>query len=214
MSEKYVMPNTLVLNHPMIEHKMATIRDKNTSMKEFTRNVYEVSLLVAYKVSENFLLKEKEIETPICKCKSHVLAKDIIIVPILRAGLGFVDGFREIIPEARVGYLGMYRDEQTLKPIEYCDRLPKDLSDFTVIISDPMLATGGSALLAIDAVKARGAKDIIFAGLVGAPEGVDAVYSKHPDVKVVLATLDEKLNEHGYIVPGLGDCGDRLYGKN
>lgn len=213
MSVKNLNENTIVLSHPMIEHKMSIIRDKNTKTKEFNQNVYEISLLLAYKVSEEFKLKEKEIQTPICKCVAKELANKILLVPILRAGLGFIDGFRDVIPEACVGFLGMYRNEETLEPVEYYSKLPQDYTDTTVVLSDPMLATGGSAVAAIDALKAKGAKDIIFACLVAAPEGVKVVNTAHPDVKIYIATLDEKLNERGYIVPGLGDCGDRLFGS-
>lgn len=205
--------NAVILSHPMIEHKMTIIRDKNASTKQFWQNVKEVALLLAYKVSENFLVKEVSIETPICSCIGKTLANEILLVPILRAGLGFVDGFREVIPEAKIGFLGMFRNEETLEPVEYFTKLPSSFENTTVVICDPMLATGGSAIAAIDAIVKRGATDIIFAGLVGAPEGILALQKKYPFVKIVLATLDEKLNEKGYIVPGLGDCGDRLFGN-
>lgn len=208
------MNNITVLSHPMIDHKLSIIRNKETSTKDFWKNVYEVSLLLAYRVSETFPTQKVIVETPLCECEAQQLAKPVVLIPILRAGLGFIDGFREIIPEASVGFLGMYRDENTLEPMEYYAKFPNTLADSIVIICDPMLATGGSANLAIEALKSRGAQNIIFAALVGAPEGLKYIQEQHPDVRLYLAALDEKLDDRGFIVPGLGDCGDRLYGSN
>lgn len=206
------MGKVTILNHPLIDHKMSIIRDKNTNTKSFRENVNEIGGLITYEITRDLPLMDVEIETPIQATTAHQLAKDVIIVPILRAGLGMVDGIQMIIPTAKVGHVGMYRDEETLEPHEYYAKFPHEIKDGTVLVVDPMLATGGSASAAITAVKARGAHDIRFVGLVGCPEGVTRLNRDHPDVDIYLAAMDERLNEIGYIVPGLGDCGDRLFG--
>ena len=203
-----------VLNHALIKHKLSIMREEKTSNYIFKQNLDEIAMLMAYEVTKDYPLKEKEIVTPICKTTGYELDKDIILVPILRAGVGLVDGFRRIIPTAKVGHIGMYRDEETLIPHEYYAKFPKGLEDAKVIVLDPMLATGGSADMAIQNIKDRGAKDIELVCLVGAPEGVKYIEERHPDVLLTLAALDEKLNDKGYIVPGLGDAGDRLFGTN
>lgn len=206
------MGKVTVLNHPLIDHKMSIIRDKTTNTKAFRENVNEIGGLITYEITRDLSTKDVEIETPIQTTIAKQLSKDVIIVPILRAGLGMVDGIQMIIPTAKVGHVGMYRDEETLEPHEYYAKFPDEITSGTVLVVDPMLATGGSASAAITAVKKRGAKDIRFVGLVGCPEGVERLNKEHPDVDIYLAAMDEKLNEIGYIVPGLGDCGDRLFG--
>lgn len=206
------MNRVTILNHPLIDHKMSIIRDKHTNTKSFRENVNEIGGLITYEITRDLPLKDVEIETPIQATVAKQLAKDVIIVPILRAGLGMVDGIQMIIPTAKVGHVGMYRDEETLEPHEYYAKFPNEIVDGTVLVVDPMLATGGSASAAITAVKKRGATDIRFVGLVGCPEGVKRLHADHPEVDIYLAAMDEKLNEVGYIVPGLGDCGDRLFG--
>ena len=206
------MENVFILSHPLIKHKLSIIRDKNTSTKQFKECLDEIAGLMAYEISKDFDTVVTEIETPICKCNVDVLAKDIIIVPILRAGLGMVDGIRNLIPTAKVGHVGLYRDEETLEPVEYFAKFPKEIASTIVLVVDPMLATGGSAIAAIEMLKKRGCTNISYVGLVGAPEGVNNLKTAHPDIDIYLASLDEKLNENGYIVPGLGDCGDRLFG--
>ncbi|WP_035294014.1 MULTISPECIES: uracil phosphoribosyltransferase [Clostridiaceae] len=201
------------ISHPLILHKLALIRDKNTGSKDFRELVGEVAMLMAYEVTRDMQLETVEIETPICKTKCKMLAgKKVAIVPILRAGLGMVDGMLKLIPAAKVGHIGMYRDEETLQPVEYFCKLPQDIHERDIIVTDPMLATGGSAVDAINALKKRGAKYIRLMCLIGAPEGVRAVQEAHPDVDIYFAQVDERLNEKGYIVPGLGDAGDRLFG--
>lgn len=202
----------VVLNHSLVKHKITNIRNKETKTKDFYQNVNEIAGLMAYEITREFPLKEVEIETPICKSIQYELASDVVIVPILRAGLGMVDGIRSMIPTAKVGFIGLYRDEETLEPHEYYVKFPETIKDSIVLVVDPMLATGGSAIAAIDMLKKRGCSNIRYIGLVGAPEGVKNLQNAHPDVDIYLATLDEKLNEKGYIVPGLGDCGDRLFG--
>ena len=206
------MSKVHIFNHPLIHHKMTIIRDKDASTKVFSENVDEIAGLMAYEITRNTKLKDKEIATPISPMIAQTLAQDIVIVPILRAGLGMVQGIRALIPNARVGHIGLYRDEETLEPKEYFCKLPSGLSDAFVLLVDPMLATGGSANVALQMLKEKGAKAIQLVCLVGAPEGVEAVQNAHPDVDIYLAALDEKLNENGYIVPGLGDAGDRLFG--
>ncbi|HAR87059.1 MULTISPECIES: uracil phosphoribosyltransferase [Clostridium] len=207
------MSKVTQIDHPLILHKLAFMRDINTGSKDFRELVEEVAMLMAYEVTRDMQLEEVEIETPIGITKCKVLAgKKMAIVPILRAGLGMVDGMLKLIPAAKVGHIGMYRDEETLMPVEYFCKLPQDIEDRDIIVTDPMLATGGSAIDAINALKKRGAKNIRLMCLVGAPEGIKAVMEAHPDVDIYLASIDEKLNEHGYIVPGLGDAGDRLFG--
>ena len=207
------MSKVIVLDHPLIKHKLTYIRDKNTGPKEFKELVSEISTLMGYEVTRDMALEEIEIETPIGKMKSEVIAgKKVGIVPILRAGLGMVEGMLSVVPAAKVGHIGLYRDPETLEPIEYYCKLPKDVGERSLIVLDPMLATGGSAIAAIQSVKDRGAKNIKFVGLIAAPEGVEALQEAHPDVDIYLANLDEKLDDNAYIVPGLGDAGDRLFG--
>lgn len=207
------MAKVIIFDHPLIKHKLTFIRDKNTGSKEFRELVTEVSLLMGYEVTRDFPLEEIEIETPLAKMKAHVISgKKVGLIPILRAGLGMVDGMLRLIPTARVGHIGLYRDPETLMPVEYYCKLPQDIEERELIVLDPMLATGGSAVAAIDFLKERGAKSIRLVCLIAAPEGVKAVEDKHPDVDIYVAALDEKLNEHAYILPGLGDAGDRLFG--
>ncbi|HLV09445.1 MAG TPA: uracil phosphoribosyltransferase [Halanaerobiales bacterium] len=207
------MSKVTVIDHPLIQHKLSLVRDINTGAKEFRELVNEISMLMAYEVTRDLPLKEVEIETPIKKAKFKMMkGKKLGIVPILRAGLGMLDGVLNLIPTARVGYVGLYRDPETLEPVEYYCKLPGDLSERDLIIVDPMLATGGSAAAAIKFVKDRGPRSIKFMCLIAAPEGLDKVETAHPDVEIYSAAVDEKLNEHAYIVPGLGDAGDRLYG--
>ncbi|MBU3143147.1 uracil phosphoribosyltransferase [Clostridium sp. CF012] len=207
------MSKVTQITHPLIQHKLAYIRDKNTGSKDFRDLVQEVAMLMAYEVTRDIQLEEVEIETPICTTKCSILAgKKMAIVPILRAGLGMVDGMLKIIPAAKVGHIGMYRNEETLQPVEYFCKLPQDINERDVIITDPMIATGGSAIDAISALKKRGAINIRIMCLIAAPEGIKAITDAHPDVDIYVASIDEKLNEKGYIVPGLGDAGDRLFG--
>lgn len=207
------MAKVVVLDHPLIKHKLTFIRDKNTGTKEFKELVTEVSLLMGYEVTRDFPLEEIEIETPIQKMNSQVISgKKVGLIPILRAGLGMVDGMLQLLPAAKVGHIGLYRDPKTLKPIEYYCKLPKDIEERELIVLDPMLATGGSAAAAIQFLKEKGAKSIRLVCLVAAPEGIELVRKTHPEVDIYLAALDEKLNEDAYIVPGLGDAGDRLFG--
>lgn len=207
------MSNVIEIKHPVVLHKLAYIRNEQTGTKEFKELVSEVAMLMTYEVTKNFEVEEIEVKTPISTTKCKVLSgKKVAVVPILRAGLGMVEGVLNIIPAARVGHIGMYRDEETLLPVEYFCKLPKDIGEREVIVVDPMLATGGSAIDAIDALKERGAKKIRFMCLISSPEGIKALQTKHEDVDIYTASIDEKLNEKGYIVPGLGDAGDRLFG--
>lgn len=202
-----------VIDHPLIQHKLTMIRDKNCGTKVFREVVNEIAMLMAYEVSRDMPFEDLVIETPIEESTQKTLSgKKVAIIPILRAGLGMVDGILELIPAAKVGHIGMYRDEETLEPHEYFVKLPEDIDERQLFIVDPMLATGGSAIMAIDALKKRGASNMKFVCLVAAPEGVKALQDAHPDVDIYTANLDERLNEHGYIVPGLGDAGDRLFG--
>ncbi|MCL1963479.1 MAG: uracil phosphoribosyltransferase [Firmicutes bacterium] len=202
-----------VLDHPLIQHKLSLMRDKNTGSKEFRELLEEIAMLMAYEVTRDFPLKEIEIETPITTMKTKVLTgRKVGVIPILRAGLGMVDGILNLIPAARVGHIGLYRDPETLEPVEYYCKLPTDAQDRELIVIDPMLATGGSASAAITFLKQRDCTDIKLACLIAAPEGVRRMRKDHPDVDIFVAALDERLNEHGYIVPGLGDAGDRLFG--
>jgi uracil phosphoribosyltransferase len=202
-----------VFDHPLIQHKLTYIRDKDTGTKDFRELVDEVATLMAFEITRDMQLEDIEIETPVTKTKAKVLSgKKIGLVPILRAGIGMVDGILKLIPAAKVGHIGLYRDPETLKPVEYYVKLPKDVEERDFIVVDPMLATGGSAIAAIQSLKTRGAKNIKFMCLIAAPEGVSALQEAHPDVDIYIAALDEKLNDHGYIVPGLGDAGDRLFG--
>lgn len=207
------MKNVTVMDHPLIQHKLTLIRDKNTGTKEFKELVSEVSLLMGYEVTRNLPLEETEIETPVCKAKSKVISgKKLGLVPILRAGLGMVEGMLKLIPAAKVGHIGLYRDPETLEPVEYYCKLPTDIEERELILLDPMLATGGSAVAGIQFLKDKGAKAIKLVCLIASPEGVERVATNHPDVEIYVAAVDERLNDHGYIVPGLGDAGDRLFG--
>ncbi|NLL81746.1 MAG: uracil phosphoribosyltransferase [Tissierellia bacterium] len=207
------MSKVIVFDHPLIKHKLTFIRDINTGSKEFRELVTEISTLMGYEVTRNMPLKEIEIETPMGKTKSQVIAgKKVGLVPILRAGLGMVDGMLNLLPAARVGHIGLYRDPETFKPVEYYCKLPQDVSERELILLDPMLATGGSAVAAIQFLKDRGAKSIKLVNLIAAPEGIEAVQNAHPDVDIYVASIDERLDDHKYIVPGLGDAGDRLFG--
>ncbi|WP_239255156.1 uracil phosphoribosyltransferase [Listeria ilorinensis] len=207
------MANVHVINHPLIQHKLTIIRDKNTGTKAFRELVDEVATLMAYEITRDMEMEEVEVETPLTVTKTKVLAgKKLGVVPILRAGLGMTDGILKLIPAAKVGHVGLYRDHETLEPVEYFVKLPSDVEERLFIVVDPMLATGGSAIMALDCLKKRGAKNMKFMCLVAAPEGVKALQDAHPDVDIYIAGLDEKLNEDGYILPGLGDAGDRLFG--
>lgn len=202
-----------VIDHPLIQHKLTLMREEGTGTKDFRELLEEISALMAYEITRTLPLEEVEIKTPVQLCKSKVLSgKKIAVVPILRAGLGMVNGIVKLVPAARVGHVGLYRDPATLKPVEYYCKLPSDVSERMLVITDPMLATGGSAIAAIDLLKQKGAKTIILMCLVAAPEGVIAVNEAHPDVDIYVASVDECLNDHGYIVPGLGDAGDRIFG--
>ena len=201
-----------VLEHPLITHKLALMRNKETGHKDFRENLDEIASLMAYEVCRDLPTEEVHIETPMGPCDTKMLSGEIILVPILRAGMGLVNGIMDLIPTAKVGFIGLYRDEKTLEPVEYFAKFPKELPEGIVLVLDPMLATGGSAIAAVDMIKKRGAKNIRMVCLVGAPEGVKAFTEAHPDVDLYLAALDDHLNEIGYIVPGLGDAGDRIYG--
>ena len=202
----------VVFNHPLIHHKLALIRDENTGTKDFRQTVSEIGMLMAYEVTRDLPTRKVKVKTPVGEADAYVLEKAVVVVPILRAGLGMVDGITTLIPTAKVGHIGVYRDEETLEPHEYYAKFPSIIKDAVVFVVDPMLATGGSVKHAIDVLKARGAKTIVYMGLVGAPEGVKKIQETHPDVDIYLAALDEKLNDKGYIVPGLGACGARLFG--
>lgn len=207
------MKNVFVMNHPLIQHKLTLIRDKNTGSKDFRELVEEVAMLMCYEVTRNMPLEEVEIETPICTMKTKVLAgRKVGLVPILRAGLGMVDGFLHLLPAAKVGHIGLYRDPETLKPVEYYCKLPTDVQERELIVLDPMLATGGSANAAIQFLKDRGANSIKLVCLISCPEGIKAVNEAHSDVEIYVGAVDEMLNDHAYIIPGLGDAGDRLFG--
>lgn len=202
-----------VISHPLIQHKLSILRRTTTSTKDFRELVDEIAMLMGYEVSRDLPLEDVEIQTPVATTVQKQLAgKKLAIVPILRAGIGMVDGFLSLVPAAKVGHIGMYRDEETFQPVEYLVKLPEDIDQRQIFVVDPMLATGGSAILAVDSLKKRGAASIKFVCLVAAPEGVAVLQEAHPDVDIYTAALDEKLNEHGYIVPGLGDAGDRLFG--
>ena len=207
------MSNVTITNHPLIQHKLSILRSKETGSNEFRHLISEIAMLLCYEATRDLQLEEVEIETPICKTKARTLAgKKMAFVPILRAGLGMVDGVLQLVPSARVGHIGLYRDPKTLKPVEYYCKLPSDIGEREVVVLDPMLATGGSAIDAITQIKQRGPKSIKFIGIIAAPEGLKALQDAHPDVNIYCAALDEKLNEHCYIVPGLGDAGDRIFG--
>ncbi len=207
------MGNVYTFDHPLIQHKLSLMRDKTTGAKEFRELLEEISMLMVYEVTRDLPTEEVDVETPICTTKTRVLSgKKIGIVPILRAGLGMVDGVAELIPAARIGHIGLYRDPNTLQPVEYYCKLPADSENRMLLVLDPMLATGGSASAAISFIKQRNCKNIRLVNLIAAPEGIERVQRDHPDVNIYVAACDERLNEHGYIVPGLGDAGDRLFG--
>ena len=207
------MENVHVLDHPLIQHKLAILRDKNTGTKEFRALINEIAGLMCYEATRNLPTEEVEVETPIMTAKCRVLAgKKLAIVPILRAGLGMVDAMVDLIPSAKIGHIGLYRDPETHEPVEYYCKLPEDVGNRQVFVVDPMLATGGSAVAAIDFLKKHGCKNIIMMNIIGCPEGIAAVQKAHPDVEMYLAACDEHLNEHAYIIPGLGDAGDRIFG--
>ena len=207
--------NVFVFDHPLIQHKISLLRDKNTCTKEFRELVSEISMLMAYEVTRDLPMKEVEIETPVAVAHTKVLAgKNIAIVPILRAGLGMVDGMVKLIPNVKVGHVGLYRDPVTVEPHTYYCKLPEDINERDVILLDPMLATGGSASAAIGYLKEKGIHNIKFMCLIAAPEGIERITTDHPDVHIYCAAKDEKLNDHSYIVPGLGDAGDRIFGTN
>ncbi|WHH57566.1 uracil phosphoribosyltransferase [Petroclostridium sp. X23] len=205
--------NVFIMEHPLIQHKVSLIRDVNTGVKEFRELVEEIAMLMGYEVTRNLPLKEVEIETPVAIAKTKVISgKKLAIVPVLRAGLGMVDGMLRLIPAAKVGHIGLFRDPETLQPVEYYCKLPTDVQERDIIILEPMLATGGSASAAIQFIKDRGVTNIKIMGLIAAPEAIEKLSKDHPDVEIYCAAVDEKLNDHGYIVPGLGDAGDRLFG--
>ena len=207
------MANVHILDHPLIHHKLAVLRNKNTTVKEFRELVNEISGLMCYEATRSLPLMEVEVETPVAVAKCKMLAgKKLAIVPILRAGLGMVDSMVDLIPSAKIGHIGLYRDPVTHEPVEYYCKLPEDVGNRVVFVVDPMLATGGSAVAAIDFLKKHGCKNIIMMNIIGCPEGIKAVTEAHPDVDIYMAACDEKLNEHAYIVPGLGDAGDRIFG--
>ncbi|MBE6977899.1 MAG: uracil phosphoribosyltransferase [Ruminococcaceae bacterium] len=202
-----------VFDHPLIQHKLAILRDKNTGTKEFRALISEIAGLMCYEATRNLPTREVLVETPVATAKCRMLAgKKLAIIPILRAGLGMVDAMVDMIPSAKIGHIGLYRDPDTHKPVEYYCKLPEDIENRQVYVVDPMLATGGSAVAAIDFLKARGCKHIIMMNIIGCPEGIQTVQQAHPDVDIYLAACDEKLNDHAYIIPGLGDAGDRIFG--
>ncbi|MEE3487657.1 MAG: uracil phosphoribosyltransferase [Bulleidia sp.] len=201
-----------VLNHPLITHKLTQMRKQETGTKDFRENLDEIAELMAYEVCRDLPVNPVDIVTPVAPTVGYELAREVVIVPILRAGIGLLDGIRRLVPTAKVGFIGLYRDEKTLEPHEYFAKFPKNLDEAVVMVVDPMLATGGSAVAALDMIKKRGAKNIKLVCLVGVPEGVKAVQKAHPDVDIYLAAMDDHLNENGYIVPGLGDAGDRIFG--
>ena len=207
------MANVFIMDHPLIQHKIGLIRRKETGTKDFRQTIGEIAMLICYEATRDLKLEDVEIETPICKTMAKELrGKKMAIVPILRAGLGMVDGMLSLIPAARVGHIGLYRDPDTLKPVEYYCKLPADCAEREVFVVDPMLATGGSSVAAIRMLKEKGCRNIHFMCIIAAPEGIEAMQEEHPDVDIYVGALDEKLNDHGYIVPGLGDAGDRIFG--
>lgn len=207
------MEKVHVLDHPLLQHKLSILRDENTGVKDFRQIVSEIATLMCYEATRDLPLEEVEIQTPVAKAKVKVIAgKKLAIVPILRAGLGMVDGILTLIPSAKVGHIGLYRDPQTLDPVEYYCKMPTDICERDIIVLDPMLATGGSASAAIQFLKGYGCKNIKLMNILAAPEGIERVHKDHPNVEIFVAAVDEKLNDHGYIVPGLGDAGDRIFG--
>ena len=207
------MAEVHVLNHPLIQHKLAILRSVDTGVKEFRELVSEIAGLMCYEATRNLPTEEVEVQTPVALAKCQMLSgKKLAIVPVLRAGLGMVDSMIDLIPSAKVGHIGLYRDPDTHMPVEYYCKLPEDIGNRVVFVVDPMLATGGSAVAAIDFLKAKGCRNIVMMNIIGCPEGVAAVQEAHPDVEMYLAAVDEKLNDHAYIIPGLGDAGDRIFG--
>mgnify|MGYP002512039298 FL=1 len=207
------MAKTVIMQHPLIQHKIGIIRRRETGSKDFRQMISEIAMLMCYEATRDLKLLDVEIETPICRTTAKELeGKKLAVVPILRAGLGMVDGMLAMIPAAKVGHIGLYRDEETLKPVEYYCKLPKDCAERDVFVVDPMLATGGSASAAIGMLKEKGAKNIRFMCIIAAPEGMERMKKDHPDVDLYIGAMDERLNENGYIVPGLGDAGDRIFG--
>ena len=207
------MAKVIVMEHPLIQHKIGYIRRKETGTKDFRQTISEIAMLICYEATRDLKLSDVEIETPICKTTAKELkGKKMAIVPILRAGLGMVDGVLQLIPAAKVGHIGLYRDPETLNPVEYYCKLPADCAEREVFVVDPMLATGGSSVAAIQTLKEKGCKNIHFMCIIAAPEGVEKMKAAHPDVDIYIGAMDEKLNDHGYIVPGLGDAGDRIFG--
>ena len=205
-------PNATILRHPLIEHKLAILRNRDTDNKHFRKTLNELSYLLVYEITRDLALKPVRIQTPLAPCDAQQLAEQVLLVPILRAGLGMVDGILDLIPSAKVGHVGVYRDEETLRPVEYYCKLPPGAETMRVFLLDPMLATGGSIAYAIDRLKERGIRQITVVSVIAAPEGLAALHAAHPDAKIYVAMLDERLNDRGYILPGLGDCGDRLFG--
>ena len=207
------MAEVHVVDHPLIQHKLAILRNENTGVKEFRELVSEIAGLMCYEATRNLPTEEVEVKTPVAIAKCRMLSgKKLAIVPVLRAGLGMVDSMVDLIPSAKIGHIGLYRDPETHLPVEYYCKLPEDIENRVVFVVDPMLATGGSAVAAIDFLKARGCRNIIMMNIIGCPEGVKTVQEAHPDVEMYLAAVDEKLNDHAYIIPGLGDAGDRIFG--
>ncbi|MBR4676141.1 MAG: uracil phosphoribosyltransferase [Victivallales bacterium] len=205
-------PRLHIMDHPLIKHKISMLRRKETNTKDFRQLVSEIALMIGYEATRDLPLEEAEIETPLMKTTGYFLPKQVCLTPILRAGLGMVDAMLTLIPAARVGHIGLYRDPKTFKPVEYYCKLPPDVAERVVIVLDPMLATGGSASAAIGFLKKRGVRLIKLVNIIGAPEGVEVIFREHPDVDIYLGCLDQKLNDHAYILPGLGDAGDRLFG--
>ena len=207
------MANVHIMDHPLVHHKLAVLRNKETPVKEFRELVSEIAGLMCYEATRNLPTKEVEVQTPVAMAKCRMLAgKKLAIVPVLRAGLGMVDSMVDLIPSAKIGHIGLYRDPETHMPVEYYCKLPEDIGNRVTFVVDPMLATGGSAIAAIDFLKKHGCKQIVMMNIIGCPEGIKAVTEAHPDVDIYLAACDEKLNDHAYIVPGLGDAGDRIFG--
>ena len=213
MEDFYNMPNVTIFTHPLIRHKLSLMRDKNTGTKEFRETIGEIAMLECYEATRNLELEDVEIETPICKTTvQEIKGKKLAVVPILRAGLGMVEGMLTMIPAAKVGHIGLYRDPETLAPVEYFCKLPPDCAEREIFVVDPMLATGGSAVAAVDMLKKHGCVKLHFLCIIAAPEGVKVFTEAHPDVDLYIGALDDHLNDHGYIVPGLGDAGDRIFG--
>lgn len=205
-------PNATILNHPLIEHKLAILRNRDTDNKLFRETLNELSYLIVYEITRDLALRPVRIQTPLAPCDAQQLAEQVLLVPILRAGLGMVEGILNLIPSAKVGHVGVYRDEDTIRPVEYYCKLPPGAETMRVFLLDPMLATGGSLIYTLGLLKAKGIRHITVVSVIAAPEGLDALHAAHPDVTIYTAMLDQRLNENGYILPGLGDCGDRLFG--